>query len=90
MTTVTLRFDDKTKHELDAMVDEMGMNLTTFFVIYAKRALRERRIPFEINAPIDSFWSESNQAQLDRADTQVRSGHTITKTMAELEAMANA
>ena len=90
MTTVTLRFDDKTKQELDEMVDEMGMNLTTFFMVYAKRALRERRIPFEINAPADPFWSETNQAQLDRADAQVRDGHIVTKTLAELEAMADA
>ena len=26
--------------ELDKMCDEMGMNLTTFFMIYAKKALR--------------------------------------------------
>ena len=39
MTTVTLRFDDAMKKELDEMVEEMGMNLTTFFTIYAKRAL---------------------------------------------------
>ena len=30
MTTVTLRFDDAMKKELDEMVEEMGMNLTTF------------------------------------------------------------
>ena len=33
MTTVTLRFDDEMKRDLDKMVDEMGMNLTTFFMI---------------------------------------------------------
>lgn len=37
MTTVSLRFDDNTKKELDEMCAEMGMNLTTFFMIYAKR-----------------------------------------------------
>ena len=30
MTTVTLRFDDAMKRELDDMVEEMGMNLMTF------------------------------------------------------------
>ena len=50
MTTVSLRFDDAMKKELDAMCEEMGMNLTTFFTIYAKRALRDRKIPFEIVA----------------------------------------
>ena len=52
MTTVSLRLDDELKKGLDQMCAEMGMNLTTFFTIYAKRALRDRRIPFEINAPL--------------------------------------
>jgi len=41
MITVSLRFDDEMKKELDQMCDAMGMNLTTFFMIYAKKALRE-------------------------------------------------
>ena len=61
MTTVTLRFDDAMKKELDEMVEEMGMNLTTFFTIYAKRALRDRKIPFEISAPVV-------EQKLDEAD----------------------
>ena len=50
LITVSLRLDDELKRGLDQMCAEMGMSLTTFFTIYAKRALRERRIPFEINA----------------------------------------
>lgn len=67
MTTVTLRFDDATKRELDEMVEEMGMNLTTFFTIYAKKALRERKIPFEISAPAALDPSVAEQ-KLDEAD----------------------
>lgn len=89
MTTVTLRFDDMMKKELDEMVDEMGMNLTTFFMIYAKRALRDRRIPFEIEAPIDPFYSKSNMEQLARSEQQLEQGKVIIKTMEELEAMAD-
>ena len=37
MITVSLRFDEKTKKELDELCDELGMNLTTFFMIYAKK-----------------------------------------------------
>lgn len=43
MTTVSLRFDDNTKKELDEMCAEMGMNLTTFFMIYAKKALKRHK-----------------------------------------------
>lgn len=52
MTTVSLRFDDQMKKELDEMCDAMGMNLTTFFMIYAKKALRDRKIPFDLEAPV--------------------------------------
>lgn len=37
MTTISLRFEDSMKAELDEMCAEMGMNLTTFFMIYAKK-----------------------------------------------------
>lgn len=89
MTTVTLRFDDNMKKELDEMVDQMGMNLTTFFMVYAKRALRERKIPFEITAPVDPFYSAENIEQIRKADTQVREGNVVVKSMSELEAMAD-
>lgn len=87
MTTVSLRFDDEMKKQLDEMCDEMGMNLTTFFMIYAKKALRDRRIPFEIAAPSDPFYSASNMEQLKKARQQVKDGQVIVKTIEELEAM---
>ena len=51
MTTISLRLDDDLKRDLEQMCSDMGMSLTTFFTIYAKRALRDRKIPFEITAP---------------------------------------
>ena len=87
MTTISLRLDDDMKKELDAMCDEMGMNITTFFMIYAKKALRDRKIPFEITAPADPFYSERNLAQLRKSDQQIKEGRVIVKTMDELEAL---
>ena len=87
MTTVSLRFDDEMKKQLDEMCEEMGMNLTTFFMIYAKKALRDRRIPFEVAAPLEPFYSDSNMEQLKKADQQVKNGQVIVKTMKELETM---
>ena len=89
MTTVSLRFDDEMKKELDDMCNEMGMNLTTFFTIYAKKALRDRKIPFEITAPEDIFYSEGNISRIKMADEQVKTGNVVTKTMKELEDMGN-
>ena len=36
----------------------------------------------------DPFYSEENQAQIRKADAQVRAGHVVVKSMEELEAMA--
>lgn len=66
MTTVSLRFDDQMKKELDEMCEAMGMNLTTFFMIYAKKALRDRKIPFELEAPIAANKVESALDEADR------------------------
>lgn len=85
MTTVSLRFDDDFKAELDAMCDEMGMNLTTFFMLYAKKAVRDRKIPFEITAPRDIFYSESNMRVLSESTQQMNNGKTVTKMLEELE-----
>ena len=88
MTTVTLRFEDDMKKELDQMVNDMGMNLTTFFMIYAKRALRDRRIPFDVTAPADPFYSSSNIARLKESEKQFQEGKVVVKTIEELEALA--
>jgi len=89
MTTISLRFDDDMKRELDEMCDSMGMSLTTFFMIYAKKALRERKIPFEVAAPADPFYSEKNIDQIRKADNQVKAGNVVVKSLKELETIAN-
>ena len=89
MVTVSLRFEEKFKKELDQMCDEMGMNLTTFFMIYAKKALRERRIPFEIAAPMDPFYAKQNIEQIEKSVQEIKAGKIVTKTIEELEAMAD-
>ena len=89
MVTVSLRFDDDMKRELDSICEEMGMNLTTFFTIYAKKVLRDRKIPFEIEAPQDPFYSEKNLRSLEKSMQQVMEGKVVVRTMEELEAMAD-
>ncbi len=86
MTTVSIRLDDDMKKELDSMCSEMGMNITTFFMIYAKKALRDRKIPFEVAAP-EAFYSDANIEQINKAKQQIKDGKTVVKTIDELEAM---
>ena len=76
------------KKDLDDMCAAMGMNLTTFFMIYAQKALRERRIPFEIAAPRDPFYSQSNMEALATSVKQIEQGDFVVTSLDELEALA--
>ena len=89
MTTVTLNFEDEIKRELDVLLENLGISLSTFFMIYVKKSLSDRKIPFEITAPTDPFFSERNMERLKESEQQFHEGNVVIKTMDELEAMAN-
>ena len=45
---ITVRVDSATKEQAERMLDEMGINMTTFFNSSLKALVRERRIPFDM------------------------------------------
>ncbi len=47
-TNVSIRMDADLKAQADALFGELGMNMSTAFNIFARQAVREGRIPFEI------------------------------------------
>lgn len=49
---VTMRMDEELKGQLQELVSNLGMDLTTFFTITAKQAVREQRIPFNISMEV--------------------------------------
>ena len=53
-TATTIRIDAELKAEFDKLCDEFGMSANTAFNIYVKTVVRQRRIPFQIEAdPVD-------------------------------------
>lgn len=86
-TNVTIRMDENLKRRAEQLFDEMGMNMTTAFTIFAKTAVRQQKIPFEI--ALDPFYSEANQVRIQESLGQLERGQVIVKTMEELEAMAD-
>ena len=41
MTTISLRMDDQMKKELDEMCEAMGMNISTFYMIFTKYQMKQ-------------------------------------------------
>ncbi|MBQ9682122.1 MAG: type II toxin-antitoxin system RelB/DinJ family antitoxin [Neisseriaceae bacterium] len=87
---VSIVLDEQEKTQLESLVNSMGLNLPTFFQIYAKRVLHDRKIPFELSALDDPFYSASNLQQILKAQEQVQNGAVLIKSMSELENMENA
>ena len=45
---VTVRVDDIIKKEAERMLEDIGMNMTTYIVSCLKALVREQKIPFEL------------------------------------------
>lgn len=84
-TTISIRIDEELKKSMESICQELGMNMTTAFTIFAKKMSREHRIPFDVS--IDPFYGEENLNALKESIQQANDGKFVTKTMDELKAM---
>lgn len=46
-TNITMRMDENLKSQLQELLSNIGMDMTTFFVMTAKQAIREQGLPFQ-------------------------------------------
>ena len=77
-TTVSIRMDEDLRKQFEAFCSDVGMNMTTAFCVFAKAAVRERKIPFEISAQNDPFYSPENLERLRRSIAQMEAtGGTV-------------
>lgn len=82
-TNVNIRMDSDLKKQFEAFCSDMGMSMTTAFNIFAKKAVREYRIPFEIGG-------EAPNAETVEAINEVRrmkEDKTIGKTYTDVDEM---
>ena len=79
--SVTINLDRDIKENAERMFDGLGMNLSTAFNIFARQALRQGKIPFEI---YDPFYSEKNQARLARSIADAEAGRFTVREIEEV------
>ena len=82
-TTMTIRIDDGLKRDFDKVCDDLGMPMSTAINIFAKKVVREKRIPFEVS--MDPFYSETNIKALKKSIEQIKSGKTVEMSLDDLE-----
>ena len=71
---VNFRMDAQLKKNVEDICQRMGMNLTTALTICCKKIEQERRIPFDVTADADPFYSESNIRELKRRVDAIKNG----------------
>lgn len=87
-TNINIRMDEDLKKQFDAFCADIGMSMTTAICVFAKTAVRERRIPFEITAESDPFYSPANLARLRKSIAQMEAtGGTVHEVDADDEIM---
>ena len=75
---VNFRMDEDDKKGMEEVCKDLGMSMSTAFTIFAKKMLRERRIPFEVS--VDPFYSDANMAYLKKVISEIDSGKaTLTE-----------
>ena len=72
-TSITIRMDEKLKKQAELLFEDMGLNMTTAFTMFAKAVVRQNKIPFEITA--DPFFAESNIRILEESGQSVPKEH---------------
>lgn len=62
--TFSVRMDENLKRQFDALCNDFGMNASTAFNIFARAVVRERKIPFEIQASAPLSLEDGRRAFL--------------------------
>jgi DNA-damage-inducible protein J len=66
--TITVRIDEDTKREAEAILEDIGLNMTVLFNACLKAVVREKRIPF---AMVSSEYeiTQMIKAKLEESET---------------------
>ena len=74
-TMVNFRMDEEVKKKMEETCKDLGLSMTTAFTIFAKKMIREKRIPFDVS--VDPFYSESNMSYLKKIVGEIESGKAV-------------
>ena len=87
MANISFRMDDALKRQTEAVLEQLGLNMTSAMTMFAKAVVREQGIPFSLS--VDPFYSSANQSRLNRTISEYETGAVkpIKKSLTELEAM---
>ena len=82
-TNINIRMDARLKKQFEAFCADVGLTMSTAFNVFAKTSVRLQKIPFEITATADPFYSESNMNALTESVKQLEGGKGVEHELIE-------
>ena len=76
---VNFRMDADLKRAMEETCRKMGLTMTSAFTMFAAKVTQDQRIPFEVTAEPDPFYSEENMKRLREAIADVEAGRSTLK-----------
>jgi DNA-damage-inducible protein J len=85
-TNLTIRMDKELKEQAERLFSELGMNMTTAFIVFVRQAVRQGKIPFEIslNNPNAETRAAMEEARRISRDPDTKRYSSFDELVAEI------
>ncbi len=77
-TNLTIRIDETLKAELQELLTNLGLDITTFFTMAAKQAIREQALPFKPNMNTGLYGLQSYKLAIQNTNYDKNGKATIS------------
>jgi len=84
---ITVRVDEGVKQQAEDMLNEIGLNMSTYINSSLRALVREKKVPFELTTKQQA--NAEYLAKLDESIAQAKRGEVVKYTMDELEALVD-
>lgn len=85
-TNINIRMDDKLKQQFEFLCNELGLNMTTAFNIFAKTMVRQQKIPFEISLNVPNAETLVAIDDVNHGRNLSKTFHSVDELMEDLDA----
>ena len=82
-TNINIRMDNQLKKQFEIFCASVGLTMSGAFNVFAKAAVRQQKIPFEITAETDPFYNEYNMKVLAESINQLEEGKGVEHELIE-------
>lgn len=84
--SVNVRMDDQLKKQFEGFCNEVGLNMTAAFNLFAKTVVRQQRIPFEIglDVPNAQTLEALKEAETITSDPNTKRYASFSELLAEV------